>query len=166
VDEEQERYTRAVIDPLTHREYTVNVYPYSWGYKYDIRDNEQGTVIQDGGVKPSFDIAMEDGRQWFNARDKEANSKLHVGVWTTRDGQFVGGVLYPDSFTTLAATDPYPTREEARKHGEALMAVVQEQENRQGGRTRQDVDGNGKVFSWIERDVQQPHEHNGEELVR
>ena len=67
---EQERYTREVIDPVTRKEYTVNVAPYSWGYKCEVRDNEQGTVIQDGGVYPSFSVAMEDGRQWIESREE------------------------------------------------------------------------------------------------
>jgi hypothetical protein len=162
MDEEQERYTRDLIDPVTGKEYTLNVYPYSWGYKYDIRDNEQGTVIQDGGVNPSFSVALEDARQWAESRDDpaidpgaaKAAPKSALEITVAHDGndynRYIACIGYPDSDFRIAWSESYSTREEAMRAGEALLPEVQAQEERQGGRSMKVIDITGRIVRYIE----------------
>nr|WP_294567413.1 hypothetical protein [uncultured Rhodopila sp.] len=84
--EKQERYTREVVDPISGREYTVNVSPYSWGYKYEVRDNESGEVLRESNMQPNLNVAMEDAQSWIENRHNE----IHPGGFAA-DGRWIDG---------------------------------------------------------------------------
>lgn len=85
-DKAQERYTREVVDPISGREYTVNVSPYSWGYKYEVRDNESGEVLRESNMQPNLNVAMEDAQSWIENRHNE----IHPGGFAA-DGRWIDG---------------------------------------------------------------------------
>ncbi len=96
MDEEQERYTRDVIDPVTGEDFTLNVYPYSWGYKYEVRDNAQGDVVQTSGLMPSLSIAMQEGLQWIETREED----LAIGGFA-KDGRWIDGRADTEDFWAI-----------------------------------------------------------------
>nr|WP_294512699.1 hypothetical protein [uncultured Rhodopila sp.] len=85
-EDNQERYTREVVDPISGREYTVNVSPYSWGYKYEVRDNESGEVLRESNMQPNLSVAMEDAQSWIGNRHNE----MHPGGFAA-DGRWIDG---------------------------------------------------------------------------
>jgi hypothetical protein len=59
----QKRDTREVIDPVTGKEYTVDVIKSAGGVRVNVRDNEMGTTIQTGALTPNLTIILDEARQ-------------------------------------------------------------------------------------------------------
>jgi hypothetical protein len=59
----RERDTREVIDPVTGKEYSVDVIKNAGGVRVNVRDNEMGTTIQTGDPTPNLTIILDEARQ-------------------------------------------------------------------------------------------------------
>jgi hypothetical protein len=86
VDNERARYTTEFIDPINDRVFTIEIYPYSWGYKSEIRDTEQGDVLRSSNMQKNFTAALEDARDWIKHRHNE----IRPGGFA-KDGRWIDG---------------------------------------------------------------------------